>query len=91
MSKQRRYNHPRIISVDVVRISAKNQRRYGWNVLYYAGAPVVREITTERTTNLKTGAPLKQPVKETRIEHSAGTVFKILKRRKSLRRLGVYV
>lgn len=84
-------NHPRIISVTPV---TKGNRKYGWNVVYRGRVLGERQVTTTRTTNLKTGAALKKPVSETHTVHDvpmSGVISRIIKRRKTLRKMGVKI
>lgn len=92
MSASKQSIPARVISIDPVLFGGagkRAKRRYGWNILYYAGAPVRQTVQQQRTQHLKTGALLKHPVTETHIVYSAGVVNTILRRRKSLRRLGI--
>jgi hypothetical protein len=79
----------RVISIDEV--SAK--KRYGWLVTYYGRVMGEKQVAHTRTTNLKTGALLKKPVVEMRTEivPMSGVITKILRRRSSLRKLGVHI
>ena len=84
----------RIISVTEVKFGGDGKRknkRYGWLVEYYGRVMQMKQERITRTTNLKTGAPLKKPVIVTVDKEvpASGIISKIVRRRKSLKRLGV--
>ena len=89
-------NHPRIISIVEVKFGGNGKRankRYGWNVRYNGRVHGHKLVTITRTTNLRTGALLKKPVQEEQLVEAtvSGVISKVLRRRKSLRRLGVAI
>lgn len=95
MSKQK--NHPRIISVTDVKFGGDSKRknnRYGWNVKYNGRVLGDKVVTYTRTTNIRTGALLKNPVVDTYTQHDApmsGVISRVIRRRSTLRKLGVAI
>lgn len=80
-------NHARIINVKRTVNGVFN----GWLVTRYGPEQAERIVTTVRTTNKRTGEPLKKPVEEqTRVPYTkTGIQLVTVKRRKTLRKMGV--
>ena len=80
----------RIISVEEVKHGGDGRRknkRYGWNVIRYAGPPVAHTAEVIRILSKVTGKPLKHPVTETVTTYEAGIESIIRRRRSSVRKL----
>jgi hypothetical protein len=84
-------NHSRIISVNEVVYGGNTKRankRYGWNVIYFSGPTQQHEMVTTRTTRAD-GTPLKKPVREVKIAYVPGVASRIVRRRSTLKKMGV--
>lgn len=83
-----------IISVNEVKFGGNTKRagkRFGWCVMYHGAVEQEVAVPYTRTINLITGALLKKPVQDTRIERRSvsGVISRVVRRRSTLRKMGV--